>query len=70
MAPRPALRADVMARIQDMPEEGPVAPSVVPGRSRRCDVIDVTNAEAVAMSIEPEGGSAQPTDVVALAELG
>jgi anti-sigma-K factor RskA len=33
-------------------------------------VIDVTNAEAVAMSIEPEGGSEQPTEVVALAELG
>lgn len=33
-------------------------------------VIDVTNAEAVAMSIEPEGGSEEPTEVVALAELG
>ena len=33
-------------------------------------VIDLTNAEAVAMSIEPEGGSEQPTEVVAVAELG
>jgi anti-sigma-K factor RskA len=33
-------------------------------------VIDVSNAEAVAMSIEPEGGSEQPTEVVAVAELG
>jgi anti-sigma-K factor RskA len=30
LAPRPALRADVMAMIQDVPQEGVVTPSVVP----------------------------------------